>query len=99
MVKITVDTSQDSKEDILNAIDLLQKYVSVEGAYVREKTLKEKESNNNFNTDISGMAGFASMLGGSSEPSGSSISSSSSEPVEKESEKKADDEAKIIIEY
>ena len=54
MVKITVDTNQDSKEDIMHTIALLERYVQAERSYIEQK--KESEPSGDA------LAGFANMM-------------------------------------
>jgi hypothetical protein len=56
-MQITVDTKKDSKEDIMHAIALLEKYVETEKAYF--DSMKKKVEVSNPDT----IAGFASMMG------------------------------------
>ena len=83
-MKITIDTREDSNEDIMHAIALLERYVSAEKAYVESRKKEEKKD-----FEPSALAGFASMMG---------AAESSEQKTEVESDED-DDETPKIVEY
>ncbi len=58
-MKLTINTKEDSKEDIMHAIALLERYVATEKAYMDQKKDEPEPAD-------SALAGFANMM--NSEP-------------------------------
>jgi len=59
IMKITIDTKSDSKEEMQHAIDLLQRLIGSSSG----KMTNSSNSNTEFNADMGAMAGFANMMG------------------------------------
>lgn len=62
-MKITIDTKEDSKEEMQHAIDLLQRIVG--GTATSSSVLSsssDSSSGSDFNADMGAMSGFANMM-------------------------------------
>jgi hypothetical protein len=81
-MKITIDTKDDSKEEMQHVIDLLQRIVSGSSG----NSVVESSQGSDFNADMNAMSGFANMMNSSSDNSTSSEAAEASETAEEKQE-------------